>query len=188
MTVATDTATGVIGACERLKTEEGGRYEPPTVVVLSSSSTSETLDAAPKLVHWLVETALNYTYADLRRAEGVYFALHEKTKRGKESPLMNVIFTKPGGFVPPIEKGKPTGYELSTEKVSTMVSYADLGIGMVEMGERWEELGLGWKDVSVNATGKVKFDSWDKAKILSNGILANWAPRLWEIGRRRGWW
>jgi hypothetical protein len=190
MTVATDAAKAIIGACEGLKRkEEKGGYKAPTVVVLSSSSVNPKLAAAsPRAVKWLVEIALNWTYADLRRAEGLYRSLHDSSGDKKEAELLNVIFAQPGALVPAIEKDKPTGHVLSTEKSSPMVSYADLGVGMVEMAERWEELGLGWRGVSVNATGAVRFDTWDKFKVLSIGVVAHWAPGVWGWGRGRGWW
>ncbi len=191
MSVATDAAKAIIRACEGLKSKEekGGGYKAPTVVVLSSSSVNPKLaSATPRAVKRMLEMALNWAYADLRRAEGLYRSLHDSSGDKKEAELLNVIFAQPGALVPAIEKDKPTGHVLSTEKSSRMVSYADLGVGMVEMAEKWEELGLGWRGVSVNATGAVRFDIWNKIKVLSNGLVANWAPGVWRRGRGRGWW
>lgn len=190
MSIATDAAKAIIQACEDLKRkDEKGGYKAPTVVVLSSSTVNPKLVAAtPIVVRWIVEIALNWTYADLRRAEALYRSLHYSSGEKKDAELLKVIFAQPSGLVPAIEKDKPTGHVLSTEAPSPMVSYADLGVGMVEMAERCEELGLEWKGVSVNATGAVRFDTWDKFKVLSNGVVANWAPGIWRWGRGRGWW
>lgn len=189
LTIATDAAEAIIRVCEGLRGQEKGEYKAPLVVVLSSSSMNPKLAATtPRPVKWIVNTALNWTYADLRRAEALYRSLHDSSRDKKEAELLTVIFAQPGGLVPAIEKDKPTGHVLSTEESSMMVSYADLGVGMVEMAERWEELGLGWKGVSVNATGAVRWDTWEKFKVLSIGVVANWAPGVWGWGRGRGWW
>ena len=196
MNVATDAAEGVIRACERLRAEagegKGKGYKTKTVVVLSSCTTSTTLKKTiPAFAIWLLEAALNWTYGDLRRAESRYLSLRntpDKDNKTDPMPLLNVIFAKPGGIVPTIPGVGPTGHKLSTETVSDMVGYADLGAGMVEMAERWEELGLSWRDVSVNATGRVGSDAWDKAKLLVSGLFANIAPGVWVRGRGQGWW
>ena len=188
MSVVTDAAEALIDTCERLRAELGADYKTKLAVVLSSSTTSKTLrKSLPALAQWLLETGLNWAYGDLRRAERKFMALYEKSKK-EAIPLLNVIFAKPGGIVPTIQGVGPTGHELSTEVVSPLVGYADLGAGMVEMAERCEELGLAWKDVSVNATGRVGSDAWDKMKILLGGLFANLAPGIWLRGRGRGWW
>lgn len=81
---------------------------------------------------------------------------------------------------------KPTGYRLSTTEGGGSISFADLGLAMVEVAERRGE--FEGSEVTALSTGKVVQNWGDNAKALSYGLFAYSFPTIWRIGRTRGWW
>lgn len=93
---------------------------------------------------------------------------------------------QPPGILP---TEKATGYRLSTTEGGGVVSFADVGIAMVEIAERGEEfVGKGRGEVTVWSTGVVPPNWGDNLRALRYGILTYWFPMLWGWGRRSGWW
>lgn len=175
--IALDTAKAIVSTLQLLQKDNPLDYRPPTVVMLSAAPLNPNFSRdVPIFLKYILHAAFSNAYDDLGRAEALY-----KSLMGEN--LLNIIFAQPPAIMP----GRvPTGYELSTTRASRVVSYADLGIGMVEMAERGEEF-VG-KDVSVNATGEVKVNWGPNLKNLAKGLLAHFFPGGWWAGRRRRWW
>lgn len=173
--IAVDTAAFTISALQRLKSEQNN-YKPPTILMLSSASLNPALGKAPALV----KIALYYLYADLERAQEMY--LSEATS---EAPLLNVVFVQPPGILPGIV---PTGHKLitSADDPRATISFADLGAGMVELAERWEE--FAGKGVGLRATGKVGNNWGPNLRNLAVGLFTYYMPWFWRVGRSVGVW
>ena len=91
------------------------------MIYLSSSSRNKRFAAArPKAVHWLIETAFQNGYTDLKLAHRSIMA---------DPSLVSVLLVQPGVLVE--EAG--TGYEINTEEVKLACSYEDLGGAFVEL-------------------------------------------------------
>lgn len=132
----------------------------------------------PAIVDVILYRALHYLYTDLHNAEELYRQTHIS-----DPELLDVIFVQPPGIVP----GEvATGHELSTTKHGDMVSFADVGEGMIEMVERREE--LRWRGVCIYATGEVGMDWSDNMKAMVTGLVAYFAPWIWRIGRNWNFW
>lgn len=128
-TALRDSAQSIVTALKALK-QRGSMWERPRMIWLSSASRNERFAAdRPKVVHWLIETAFQNGYADLKVAQRVIFA---------EPSLVSVVLVQPGLLVE--EEG--TGYEISTEAVKLASSYEDLGGAFVELAfeRRYDEL------------------------------------------------
>jgi putative NADH-flavin reductase len=169
--IALDTAKAIVSALQHLQQADPQDYRPPTVVMLSAGALNPQFSKdIPVFFKYLLDTALSYAYDDLRRAEAFYKSL-------AQDGLLNVIIAQP----PAIMAGDvPTGHGLSTTRATRVVSYADLGLGMIEMAERGDEF-VG-KCVTVNATGKVKENWGPNLRTLVKGLLI---PGAWRAGRRR---
>lgn len=180
MSIALDTAASIISALKTLRaaTPPTDQYRRPTVLVLSSASLNANFPHPPAVI----TTALHYLYADLRRAEALY------SDCGENDPgLLEAIFAHPPATMPGTE---PTGHALSTDggNLTSMavVSFADLGAGMVEMAARREE--LAWKGVMVRATGQVVADWRPNIRYLAMGLFAYYLPSIWGLGRKWSLW
>ncbi len=126
---------------------------------------------APKPIKVLLDTALHYNYSDLRRAESLY-----RDCLADDPDLLSVLFVQPPATMPGLV---PTGYELSTRRMSRLLSFADLGAGMVELGNRCVGEGGEWEPgsgISVVATGKVAADWGPNTRFLGNGLVAYLLP------------
>lgn len=147
--------------------------------MLSSASLGEEMAGHPPApIFYLVKKALYYIYEDLRKAE----ALYHKTQ-AVSPDLLDVIFVRAPVIMP---GDTPTGHELSTEYGGGVVSFADLGQGMVEMVGKRED--LRWKGVSVISTGNITQDWNNNVKVLVPGLLAYFLPWIWSIGRKLALW
>ena len=73
----------------------------------------------PALAHAIIMRAFSNVYADNALAES-FLRLHKD--------WLDVTFITPGGLVEDVGRG----HELSSERSSPFVSYADLGAGMVQ--------------------------------------------------------
>jgi hypothetical protein len=121
VSVLEDTAHGILESLRRLQEGEGGTFQKPKLILLSSSTWNPKFAAArPLLVHWMIKTAFSYPYADLLRAQ---------TKYMENSSLLTMILIQP----PLLVEEEGTGYEISTEAVRLACSYPDLGAAMAEI-------------------------------------------------------
>jgi oxidoreductase AflX len=163
--LAVDTAKAIVSALHVLQQDSPTEYKPPTVVVLSSGAINPQFSKVVlKAFKVILDTALFHAYEDLRRAEAFY-------KSVAQDDLLNVVFAQPLAIM---AGDVPTGYELSTTRCAKVVSYADLGAGIVEMAERGEEF-VG-KGVTVVATGDVKGNWGPNLKSLVKGLYARFLP------------
>ena len=139
-----DTAAAIIDALKETK-----NVAPPTILQLRSATLNEPLArGTPAFVRHLLHWCLKYIYDDLENAAKLYDA--------QPASLLRVIYMDAPALHDP-EGTERTGYKLILESVkgqNDVVSYADLGAAMVEVGEREEEF-VG-KGVGVVATGKLK--------------------------------
>ncbi|CAG8951846.1 hypothetical protein HYFRA_00005650 [Hymenoscyphus fraxineus] len=147
-TIAVDTAASIISALRLIRSTSGETYKSPLVLVLTSASVNDSLqDKPPQPVKALLERALWYLYEDLRKAQALYLSLRED-----DPGLLDAIFVQPPAIMPGTV---PTGHEISTVRGGSVVSFADVGAGMVEMaGKRGE---LKWKGSFVAGYGCVLF-------------------------------
>jgi len=174
--VCEETAAAIISSLgsirDATKSNDNELYEKPTVIYLSSASMDPVHNGG-----FLIECALFYAYKDLRVGERLY-----RETVSADPGLLNFIFARPPGIMP----GEvPTGHKLSLTEVSVIVSYADLGAGMVEMAQNRGEYGN--KAVLVSATGKVKQDWVPNIKHLLFGMFCYFFPGLWRLGVDRGY-
>lgn len=180
--IATDTAAAIIDALHRARERTSASvssWEKPLVVILSSASVGEGYSGHPPApIYYIVQRALHYLYEDLRQTQQLYRDLGDR-----DPALLDFIFVQPPGIMP----GEvPTGYKFSTDYAGGVVSFADLGAGMVELAERRNDfLGRG---VSVIATGEVKQDWRDNLKALVVGLLAYFLPWVWQAGKKLSLW
>jgi hypothetical protein len=114
-------AESMVMALQALRARTSGPWERPRMIFLSSSTRNTRFAAArPKLVHWLIETAFQNGYNDLKLAHKAVLA---------DPSLLSVLFVQPGVLVE--EEG--TGAYVSTEEVKLACSYEDLGAGFVDL-------------------------------------------------------
>lgn len=179
LSIALDTAAAIISALQDVKKKAQGKYVKPVILMLSSASVSKTLDGSPPApVKAILDRALWFLYEDLRKAESLY-----RDCRQDDAELLDVIFIQAPGIMPGTV---PTGHEISTKMGTGVVSFADLGAGMIETAVRREE--LEWREVSVLATGKVDVDWGPNIKHLLTGLVAYCSPGIWRLGRGWGLW
>lgn len=114
-------AESMVEALLALRARSSGPWKRPRMIFLSSSTRNARFAAArPKLVHWLIETAFQNGYDDLKLAHKAVLA---------DPSLLSVLFVQPGVLVE--EEG--TGMHISTEEVKLACSYEDLGAGFVDL-------------------------------------------------------
>ncbi|AEO66250.1 uncharacterized protein THITE_2077799 [Thermothielavioides terrestris NRRL 8126] len=125
-TMAQTTAATVLAALETLRTERDGSKQAaalPRLVLLSSASLDEKLSRNdPRLLHWILERAASYIYADLRAAEGLLRA---------QSAWVSTVFVKPAALAVDQQRG----HALSLEESDGPLSYLDLAAAMVEAAD-----------------------------------------------------
>ena len=110
----------IVAALQELR-ERSNSWQRPRMIYLSSSSRNERFAAArPPLVHWLIETAFQNGYNDLKLAHKAILA---------DPSLVSVLLVQPAVLVE--EPG--SGYEISAEEVKLGCSYEDLGGAFVEL-------------------------------------------------------
>ncbi|SLM38510.1 stcq_emeni sterigmatocystin biosynthesis protein stcq [Lasallia pustulata] len=163
----------IVAALEKLWEEDGPSFRCPLLVVLGSAALNPRFNAhVPRPVHWVLERGNYYVYDDLAKAIDYV----------KEHKWIPMITAEP----PALVKDVSSGYELSTEKVSVLVSYDDLARGMVQMaeegdGQKWVGQGVG-----IKSTGKVKKDVWPLINYQVTGLIAYFFPSLWKYGHGKG--
>lgn len=165
-----DAARAITEALSALRSASPDKYATPTVLVLSSASLNKRMSAKyPYLMKSLLMFALHYCYSDVGAGNDIL--LSHSRPEDAEAGLLLPIFVTPGGLMDP-DGTEETGYELSEEE-GTMVSYADLGAGMVELAAKRES--YWFKSVAVNATGPLKTTPGVLVGYLGRGILS----RFW---------
>ena len=96
-------------------------WERPRVIFLSSSTLNTRFAAArPRVVDWLIQTAFQNGYNDLKRAVAAVRT---------DPSLLSVLFVQPAVLV----EEASTGSYVSVEDVKLACSYEDLGAGFVEL-------------------------------------------------------
>ena len=143
------------------------------------SSGSVALNPAMKADHSgffynLIYSALYYIYTDLEKAQQLYLASKD---------VLDVVVCHAPALMPGLT---PTGYKLSLTDANSILSFADLGVAMVEMADRRDEFkGQG---VGVLATGKVEQDWWNNARNIARGLVMYALPESVFYGLRSlGW-
>lgn len=172
--IAQRTAHTIVSALEALRKEEGPSFKCPILVFLSSASLNPRLIGdAPWITQWVVERANYHVYGDLAKAIAYL----------KEQTWIPLITAEP----PALVKDISSGYELSQDGLSGLVSYDDLARGMVQMAE--EDGGKKWvgKGVGIKATGNVKKDVLPLIKYEVVGLLVYFFPFVWRFGYGRFW-
>lgn len=125
-TVLRDSARAIMTALSALKKKEedksGDRvYRKPHMIYLSSASWNERFIAdRPRLVTWLVRTAFQHGYDDLKEGQRIILA---------DPSLVSVVLVQPGVLVE--EAG--SGHEITVDSITPGVSYEDLGSAFVEL-------------------------------------------------------
>jgi hypothetical protein len=121
-------------------------------------------DFLKKLTKW----TLWPIYEDLLNSGELYTAAEYEN-------LLTTITADPPMLMDP-EGIVPTGYKIILRgKVSSTISYADLGAAMVELGQRKEE--FAGKTVGLGATGRVNLTVWDSVWVVLLGLK----NRLWPF-------
>lgn len=166
---AQDTAEQVIAAMELLRSESTStttKAELPTLIMLSSASTSERLCRnMPPVAHALLYRAMWNVYTDLEAAE--------KLLRSQDSWL-DTVYIKPGAISHDVQGG----HVLSTEEQASPVSFLDVAAGMVECADDEDGRWTG-NDVSVLPRAKkVKFPL-EAPLALFRGLVLFYFPWAW---------
>lgn len=182
--VAQNTARLVVEALERLRSSQQRSkdkdrdrgYQPPLLIVLSSSSISKRLwrgEGMSPSIHAMMLKAASHVYHDLELAEEFL-----RTYRGNEKGgLYGLTFVKPGGLVHDSQKG----HVLSTEASKTFTSFADCAAGMVEIAVSSERGRWSGEEVSVNSAepkgASVSFsEGLALLRALLKGLLYHFFP------------
>jgi putative NADH-flavin reductase len=179
MDLSVKTAACIISCLQEIQSTNKSEYTTPIVVMLSSASVNTVLASRPKgLFEKIVKAALRHLYSDLEQAEKLY-----RDTLDNDPGLLTPIFAQPPAIMP---GETATGYVLSVAETGDVVSFADLGVAMVEMVERKEE--FAGKEVMIVATGEVKQDWGPNFRFLLFGSLTSLFPGIWKIGRQWSWW
>ncbi|KEF51193.1 uncharacterized protein A1O9_12807 [Exophiala aquamarina CBS 119918] len=117
-----NSAESMVAALRELQARNtGGSWERPRVIFLSSSTLNTRFAAArPRLIDWLIKTAFQNGYNDLKRAVKAVQA---------DPSLLSVLFVQPAVLV----EEDSTGSYVSVDDVKLACSYEDLGAGFVEL-------------------------------------------------------
>lgn len=125
-TVIRSSSQTIATALGTLKKKEEGKgkdktYRKPHMIYLSSSSWNERFTAAqPRFVTWLIRSAFQNAYDDLRAGQRVLLA---------DPSLVSVLLVQPGVLVE--EPG--SGHQITVDSITPGISYEDLGAAFVEL-------------------------------------------------------
>ncbi len=168
-TVLYDTAHTVVTALRR-RQQKNEEAQSPHIVVLSTATINPTFNQyTPRIVQFLLTTALNNKYKAFRQTEDYLQLQHDWIK---------LTFVQPGGMV----EDSAQGYRLSLHDTKTFLSFADLALGMIEIAQD-SQLYEG-KFVSVVPTGSAVKKNLGVPAILLKGYLWRFFPRLYAMVRR----
>lgn len=150
MSLMHDTAAATIDALKNVRNSSGDAYRTPTVLFLRAGTLNpvfkKQIPAPPRFILWF---CLYYAHIDLQKGSDLV-----ETASKEHPDLLQVIFVDPGALHD-AEGNQRTGHQLIlTDKLSTILSYADLGGAFCELAERRKD--FNGKGVGVNPTGKVK--------------------------------
>lgn len=119
-TIIQDSASAISAALQSLK-RSANSWQPPRVLLLSSSTKNERLAAArPRFVHWMITTAFQMGYVDLDAAQAIL---------SQDPSLLSLLLVQPNVLVE--EPG--SGFEFSSDSVKLGCSYEDLGASFVQL-------------------------------------------------------
>lgn len=167
--IVQDAAHSIVAACCQLRAQDPTVSLPKILFLTSASINPHLCRDLPKPAHWLLLTALSYTYEDLRYAED-YLRLHKS--------WLNVTFIQPGGLVQDTQRG----HALNLDRQQTFLSYMDLAAGMIEAatvdGDQYK-----WKGVSVVPTKDGTKIEWRVPFYMAQGLLAHYLPSVFWVGR-----
>lgn len=176
-TVLRESSQVLIQALQSLK-HENAIWKKPRLIYLSSASWNQHFSQArPPMVDWLIKSAFQTGYDDLRAAEAMILDRPE---------LCSMLRVQPNVLV----EEEATGMEISTETVRLGVSYADLGAAFVELATqpKYESL----EQVGVSSTGGDSGLRYAPIIVsrISAGLFANYFPgshTIHGILRSLGW-
>lgn len=143
----------------------------PQIIFLSSSTLNPDLCTTPPLLHWLLRTALRYTYADIELAES-YLHLHRS--------WLHVTFIQPGGLVEEKQKGHELILHGREKKAgSAFMSYLDLAAGMIEVAKSPDK--YNWAGVGVIPTSTdVPMERKVPLRLVA-GVTCTYAPWMFPF-------
>lgn len=168
-TVVQDTAHCVVAALSQMRHEDK-EARLPQIIALSSATINPTFSRyTPRVVHFLLTSALNHKYDGLREMER-YLKSHGE--------WLVVTFVQPGGLV----RDDAKGHTLSLDHTKSFLSFADLANGMIEITRRGQE--YEWKAVSVVPTGTDVKKNFQVPVILLKGYVWRFTPTLYHMVRR----
>ncbi len=169
-----ESGRSIVAALQGLR-ERSNSWQRPRVICLSSASRNERFAAArPPVVHWLIETAFQNAYNDLKLLHKAILA---------DPSLASVLLVQPGVLVE--EPG--SGYEISAEEVKVACSYEDLGRAFVElaMERSYDKL----HDVGVSSSqgdNVLRYMPIIFGRIFA-GLFASYVPGALQITNALGW-
>lgn len=156
----------ILAALQELKEGSTGPWKRPQMTFLSSESISETLSKhRPRLIHWLLMTALNHIYFDLAVAERTLVS----------SSLVTVTLM----HAPFLFEGEYSGYTITTEQPALCASYADLGAAMAELAFAPVETDVKAVTVSSHRGMGLLALKAEQIRRLITGLLGRFIPGYW---------
>ncbi|KAI9849581.1 MAG: hypothetical protein M1838_000123 [Thelocarpon superellum] len=186
--IAQRVAHGIVSALELLREEAPtpSAWTCPTLVFLSSAAVNPKLPATlPPFFQWLMRQGEYNVYGDIKHA----------TAYLQSQTWLPLVLAQSGGLV----HDKARGVRISATEVSPLLSYADLARGMVMMSGRDgdEQDGAGreeWvgKEVGLVGLGGKEIDARSMSRNLFSyllpGLVCQWFPSLWRVGRWCRFW
>ncbi|KAK2053974.1 hypothetical protein LY76DRAFT_619563 [Colletotrichum caudatum] len=168
--VLQDTTKSIVTGLSQLKSDTGGKWKRPRVILLFSATWNKRFDAQRSVaVRWLIKNAFYYPYADLLRAH--------KTLQS-EPELVKLLLVQP----PAIIEEEASGYTISAESVRLAVSYADLGAAFAELvrEEAYEEIGAVGVTSNLAKKGLSRY-GFEMLYRLIRGLMASFIPGFWRL-------
>ncbi|KAK2024771.1 hypothetical protein LX32DRAFT_666476 [Colletotrichum zoysiae] len=168
--VLQDATKSIVTALNQLRSDTGGKWKRPRVILLSSSTWNKRFDAQrPVAVSWLIKNAFYYPYADLLSA-------HKTLQSDPE--LVKLLLVQP----PAIIEEEASGYTISAESVGLAVSYADLGAAFAELvtEEAYEKIGAVGVTSNLAKEGFSRYASEILYRVI-RGLMASFIPGFWRL-------
>lgn len=132
----------------------------------------------PSYLHWMLQRVGKYVYMDFRFATALL--------RQDENAWIPVIFMCAPGIVPGPSQGNIYIGNKIPKDAPLYVTYNDLAQGMIRAvveDDKW----VG-KEISVAGAKMPSINYGTMMYYFTTGLMCTWAPPLWRIGYRRGWW
>ncbi|KAH7000655.1 hypothetical protein EDB80DRAFT_687236 [Ilyonectria destructans] len=167
--VIQDLAKSIVDVLNESKSSCAGEWTRPRLILLSSSTWNDRFAAQePALIIWLLKTAFYHPYLDLRLATSLLAA---------STDLLSLLLVQPSALV----EDKPTGMEISTERVSVAVSYSDLGDAMVELATQEAYSQLDAVGVSSKGDNFLRKYGLELLSRIARGLVAGYMPGYWRM-------